>query len=795
MFTYITQYMYKYILVLKNKLYFPNLLAKIFNKSNINRAIIIFIIGFISRILVCHIYGINVYSEYLNEVSLTYYGLMAVFVVTISEIVSYFELNIIPSFIIDYYYFTLNVIIKVFNTTFNLLFSMGKSISYINSKIYLFLTTKDISIKDIKLSSLFTEEKKLTIGCVNLLSDKDDVLNKNSKPNVVKISNIVTKGSYKGEKLLPKTYNPNETTNVGESSKSSGIVDKQGNKSKLLPIGDNASVSNKSNPTVISKDSYTPSEVGFPSSTVRVGEDIILPIARPDSNISNQEYNSNTPYPIEGDFPLYDYSDCSNLQTPSTMPPLFDKYPDSVSVSVSSSVYYTPKETNTAIRAYSNHFSNSASFYYPSIASNSVASDSVTRNIGHARQGTYPAHLVVRPFGYNIAPTSSSSSSSNFYREEINSLRASVQSMINGEPENVANNSNNNIRPVVDIPGAHINNRHPSYEYYSRGIGGYRINRILPNPQEYPTNMQVPTCNSSNDPCSPNYISKHRGRFEYEQTQVRAKMQEEYNNNVEFANQEVILKQGKWGKIKLEFKALGGKFSNGISKIDSLYLHYKEIGKRHLIWAIIEEDSNNFESYQDFKKSWDSNTDLWDEIKKKVKNDIKGDIEGILGMKINNGVITSNNGNRLIDDLIERKRELNRRKPNILRTRDILRTSDTVIMPTTQEQSVNVNVLEQQERVNSQEESSSVQDEDRTKHKHRKHHTNNTHKNRSPKHGHRHVHKESYTHTNNAHSSNTANVQEELSNTHNKSKSPRKHGHRHVHKQSSTHSHGHGRRK
>ena len=79
-------------LSIQNKL--PILLGKIFTKPNINKVIIIFIIGFISRVFIVNIYNINVYFEYLNIISILYYSCMSFFIVVVHELVNYFEFNI-----------------------------------------------------------------------------------------------------------------------------------------------------------------------------------------------------------------------------------------------------------------------------------------------------------------------------------------------------------------------------------------------------------------------------------------------------------------------------------------------------------------------------------------------------------------------------------------------------------------------------------------------------------------------------------------------------------------------------
>ena len=75
---------------LKNKFSFPGLLSRIFNKPNLNKILIVFVIGLISRIFINYIYNINVFIDYFNKVSIIYYILMFMFIVLIHEIVIYF---------------------------------------------------------------------------------------------------------------------------------------------------------------------------------------------------------------------------------------------------------------------------------------------------------------------------------------------------------------------------------------------------------------------------------------------------------------------------------------------------------------------------------------------------------------------------------------------------------------------------------------------------------------------------------------------------------------------------------
>jgi len=106
---------------IKSKFYsrfswFSDLFTRIFNRSNLNKAIIIFVIGFITRIIVNYIYGVNVFSEYLNKISFIYYISFSFIIVIIHEFVAYFNINVIPSFIIDSYGF----IVKGLSTLYSI---------------------------------------------------------------------------------------------------------------------------------------------------------------------------------------------------------------------------------------------------------------------------------------------------------------------------------------------------------------------------------------------------------------------------------------------------------------------------------------------------------------------------------------------------------------------------------------------------------------------------------------------------------------------------------------------------
>src|SRR2546430_2048160 len=82
-----------YILLYYNMI-FNNLFKRLFNKVTFTKVIILFVVGLFSRVFINYFYGVNVFVEYTNVISLYYYGFMSLFVVFINEVVVYFELDL-----------------------------------------------------------------------------------------------------------------------------------------------------------------------------------------------------------------------------------------------------------------------------------------------------------------------------------------------------------------------------------------------------------------------------------------------------------------------------------------------------------------------------------------------------------------------------------------------------------------------------------------------------------------------------------------------------------------------------
>lgn len=196
-------------LSIKNKL--PILLGKIFTKPNVNKVIIIFIVGFISIVFIVNIYNINVYFEYLNILSILYYSCMSCFIVVVHELVNYFEFNIIPSYLSEPYSIVMNIfknIIKFSNYLRGIINSANKLIF-------------SLKLSEFKLSSirknfiLYLNKDKITLD-VNISDNQEKIeIIENIVNNNVLQKNTHTLKSSRGRSI--NNYNGGSSSNSNDT--------------------------------------------------------------------------------------------------------------------------------------------------------------------------------------------------------------------------------------------------------------------------------------------------------------------------------------------------------------------------------------------------------------------------------------------------------------------------------------------------------------------------------------------------------------------------------------------------
>jgi len=64
------------------------------------------------------------------------------------------------------------------------------------------------------------------------------------------------------------------------------------------------------------------------------------------------------------------------------------------------------------------------------------------------------------------------------------------------------------------------------------------------------------------------------------------------------------------------------------------FTHYKEIARRKILWyTCYNNNKGNFNSYKNFKESWDPNTKVFDEIKNELRTEIKDEFHKIFLVK------------------------------------------------------------------------------------------------------------------------------------------------------------------
>lgn len=116
----------------------------------------------------------------------------------------------------------------------------------------------------------------------------------------------------------------------------------------------------------------------------------------------------------------------------------------------------------------------------------------------------------------------------------------------------------------------------------------------------------------------------------YEDTISTSMNSTRFNEAIEFVrNYKVLVDHPKHGM--LSSLSLGIKTIN--NNIVFLYIKCKEIGRRKVLWNIWDKNRGKYQSYKDFKRSWDSSTSIWSKIEKDVKDDIRIQVEELLGVK------------------------------------------------------------------------------------------------------------------------------------------------------------------
>ncbi len=535
-----------------NKFSFPGLLSRILNKQNINKILIVFIVGLTSRILVNCIYNVNVFTDYFNTISIIYYMLMSIFIVLIHEIITLFDINIIP-------YSTFNNI----------------KINFINIKIFGGVKLKDLtvsSIRNLLKETSFDNKLPMTRNesnnfIINKRTISDNAFNSNFNSNIKNNS--------------PNISNNVERSNSSVSSEHNYTDNRRNNRLNV----NNRTNNGVDNNTVRSNES---NNLNNPSSQSNwqghrvYNDDVYINLDRVVSFVTN--YNNSTvprtPPPAPNPY--------SNLTTPSTSGPSENFDNNSPRRSTDSTYQSQPVDTSETTNN-TNGYSNVDSSYRDSYR---------LQNTVYVPNSTQPA-IPFRPAPV-IAPVTASAQYYNgpILSEPYQNLPDANQFAVAATYTPINTDSNQ-----VPVTRALINNPKPEQRYT--------------------------TVNNVNWDRLRNQVEDNFDWAGYSDKEV------------------VIPDKGIKGKLKVCFRYLDEKMHSA----DSIYVTYKDKSKRKFIWTLWESKSGNYESYKDFKESWDPKTSIFKEIKNRTRKDMRADIEAIIGVNRNTRGILGNTMQNRIEPL------------------------------------------------------------------------------------------------------------------------------------------------
>jgi len=524
-------------LSIQNKL--PILLGRILTKPNLNKIIIIFIAGFISRVLIVYFYNVNVFFEYLNIISILYYSFMSFFIVIVHEVINYFEFNIIPAFIIELYSIFVNVIKNILNIGQYLRKTLNSA-----NKLIFSLNLSDWTISSIKKDyASYLNREKMIID-IDKTDNKEKIVNK-VKDNTIK------------DNILQKNQDL-------KSSRGRGRVSDKGNSSN---------VGNR-----------LPSNYPTPGESPRRNDGYLFTVETirdsMASAVGEPERNLRSPAPV---MPPAPNLDASNLSTPSISTLNTNDSPRFPNLT---NAIYSPNDNSSATTKPVNNYT-----YKPVVNNASVSTSNNTYYpVTNSTQGVhYPAN-------------NSSNTSANNHETYYGHTWAVPAQVPYFDPYD-ASNVNNSVTKGSNIPKEVSSQLNTQNAYVA----------LKPRKPE--------TYNGMRD-----FVKKNMANV--------YQMDEKEAISPTMPNEIEINKKGLLGRLKLAFN-FGDPKLNKTNNVDSIIVKYKDITKRKFIWTLWEKKSGNYETYLDFKESWDPNRSIWGEIKKRTKRDVQVDVENVLGIHRN----------------------------------------------------------------------------------------------------------------------------------------------------------------
>jgi len=554
---------------------FAFLINKIFNKSNFIKFIFIFTIGFSTRVIINYIHNINVYTDYFYNISLIYYICLSVFLILTHEIVEYYQFNIIPSFFSHIY-------LNITNYIYDMLSNLNKSIL----SIRIYNRSLNSILRSLRLYIYNNNLKGKLENYFSYINSRDTFSYKYKMPK-----NIVDNTYYKANQDVSHRYARN--TSISQRTFNSTV-----NRPKIYNQNTYARPEVYNQDTSINRIPLRRKsgneDLYFVVNTVKSRDSLESRyLNTPESNIRNTN-NYSRPLPIV----ILDRPVQSTLTTPSLSSidgeEMFGKLPGSIRSS----------------------YERNPSHYVENVYDTNQGNN---RNL----QVKYSPHNVHVSYS-NITPITRSNSGYNTVYSN------SVYSQHDGTYSSLINNNNGNNYP---LPGA------APYFYpttNSININSAELNNInkamLPQPEVKPEQIRANV--NSVDWVEYRNLARTNINNTYVENERVANEKEVYIPHIITMPQEIELKpKGVKGKIKLAFNFIDSKVYKTVSNMESIAVKYHDVSKRKFFWTIWEKKHGVYESYEEFKSSWDPNTNIWKEITKRTHRDMQADIEGILGVK------------------------------------------------------------------------------------------------------------------------------------------------------------------
>ena len=597
----------------KEKPFTAKLFEKFFSITNINKILIIFIVGFISRILINYIYKINVFTDYFSQISIMYYLSMSIFIVLIHDLITYFEINIIPNYVFYLfsnvieltYTFYKNMINTFYNNIINA-FNLIKGVIYTSNKIFHDIKWDDFTIsffiKLLRNKSLYTDFFKLPLNDIEL---------NESKKILSTLDQYSLNKNRDGRSGNSKDSSKNNDSYSGRESNTNNRTSRRNRNNNLESIEYNRN--NRSTPLDQSNE-----QNNRPTNNEPIGFFELHSMASEDLSVHSNPNFENNPNKYHH---IYEQvANNTTYQTPDYHQTSHNPYPTIPKAPNPYTNLSTPSSTAPTFKTHTSEYR-----------------VDTPNNEGGKIKLSPPPLLKDRPIipayrAFNI-PTEHASNYNNYSAD---------------------NPENNNNRYYASNYG--YSSTFPKTNY----VSSYAEPTASVTYPTLPNNYELPDAESSNTNYNGNIalINNPRPRQTYVdsndinwsglrsrvQNNVTAELRGYSSKEVVIPKSEIVIpKQGLLGRLKLGFKYLDEKMHN----IDTVYVSFRDKSKRKFVWTLWEKSSGMYESYEDFKSSWDPKTSIWEEIKNRTRKDMRTDIEGILGVNKRTRVLNSTTHNTI----------------------------------------------------------------------------------------------------------------------------------------------------